>query len=179
MFAKRSMSLCAVLLLLGCAEAPNGITSRPNFSQGGGPGSSATGNAHVHLQFEGATFAERFSFNAINQPNGDVAGNFELFTDQLDGIRLHGSVTCLGVAGNVGRIGGVIEQADPPDFAGLPLVGLSVVWTVVDNGEGSQAAPDQTSDIVFASPTAAQIHCARGFALPLLEDEQGNIQVHP
>jgi len=57
--------------------------------------------------------------------------------------------------------------------------GSYVVWSVIDNGEGAKAAPDQTTDIFFGGTQAqAQFHCQTGFNLaPYFSSMRGNLQV--
>jgi hypothetical protein len=107
-----------------------------------------------------------------------VGGQFELFTEQEGGIRVHGTITCLGIRDNdgelVGHLGGAITQSTVPDF-----VGGNVVWTVVDEGEGKAAPPDLASDLSFATPEELEGFCAFDFGLFVIPSERGNIQVHP
>lgn len=107
---------------------------------------SATGVAHVVLSDRvdpvcGSTCAQRWTMNAVSADDGSAVGQFELFSEEGGGIRVHGSITCLSVDGNEAQLGGVITQSDIPD-----LIGLKVTWLVVDNGEG-QGSPDQTTDL--------------------------------
>jgi hypothetical protein len=173
----RGTALFCVTALIGCEAAPPRDPTGPSLSRleadaVGNSGPSATGNAHI-LIFGGTT-PEHFQFSAITHADGSVSGEFQLFTDQAGGIRIHGPVTCLGVSGNVARIGGVITESSDPSFAGAP-----VLWEVVDNGEGANASPDQTSDfIAVGSPGVVAFFCATGFPLQMFDELQGNIQVH-
>src|SRR2546421_12397248 len=90
--------LCT-MTLAGCLTAPDGDPNAPprvgvleQAATAGGSPQSATGDAHI-LIFGGTT-PERFSFSAVKRPNGTVAGQFELFSEQSGGIRVHGAVTC-------------------------------------------------------------------------------------
>ena len=107
---------------------------------------SATGVAHVVLSDRvdpvcGSACAQRWTMNAVSADDGSAVGQFELFSEEGGGIRVHGSMTCLSIEGNEAQLGGVITQSDIPD-----LIGLKVTWLVVDNGEG-QGSPDQTTDL--------------------------------
>ncbi len=178
-----SVAVVCAATLLACdtspgrdPTAPSG--TRPEADATATPGPAATGDAHI-LIFNGTT-PERFEFSAVVAGTGSVAGEFQLFTAQAGGISVHGSVTCLGISGNLARIGGVITESSLPAFVGRP-----VLWEVVDNGEGVNAPPDQTSD--FAAVQSADVvatFCATGsgslpFPLPLMDVLQGNIQVFP
>jgi hypothetical protein len=82
-----------------------------------------------------------FSFHGRQNKLMVVKGEFEMH-DQLNGLRIHGAVTCLRVLGNRATLGGVIDQSTDKQ---LP-VGALVVWETVDNGEGTAGeVPDQLS----------------------------------
>ncbi|MBI4501249.1 MAG: hypothetical protein HY700_08820 [Gemmatimonadetes bacterium] len=172
----KNFAIPALLMLVACnSESVGPAPDPPRFSVASAVGSpvsgSATGDAHI-LIF-GDTVAERFSFSAIRHTTGLADGQFELFSEQDGGLRVHGSVTCVSVAGNQARIGGVVDQSTNPVF-----VGRGVLWTVVDMGEGAGAPPDLTSDFFLASPAQVNFHCAVGFFLPLIPVQYGNLQVH-
>jgi hypothetical protein len=119
---------------------------------------------------------ESYSSNAVLHANGSVSGEFELVTNQGDGFRLHGSVACVSLIGNIARLEGIVDQSTIPFVA----VGSHMRWTVVDNGEGSKAPPDQTSSFrQTLNPADYGWHCAIGLdVLGLLDIVSGNIQVH-
>lgn len=133
----------------------------------------ATGSVFINLADFGAP--EHFSFSAIRHANGRVSGQWQLFTEQDGGIRLHGIVTCLGVFDNLARIGGLITKSTEPDF-----VGGTVFWSVIDNGEGANSPPDEATDLAaFAPPEIVEAFCAGEIEdAPFVPSEQGNIQVH-
>ena len=115
------------------------------------------------------------SFSAIRHRDGRVTGQFQIFSEQEPGVRVHGILTCLGIDGNLARLGGVITRSSPPGFESLAF------WRVVDNGEGRHAPPDLSSDLAaFAPPELVEEFCAVGFDFPpLVPSPQGNIQVSP
>lgn len=131
---------------------------------------SATGSGHIMIAGERRTFA----FNAKKAANGSVTGQFQLNNRQQE-VVLHAEITCITVVGNRARIGARITRST--STATLP--GFFSAFTVVDNGEGSSAPPDQLS-LVFSSPAPGfdTFHCSTGFFLPLNPVEDGNIQVH-
>ena len=179
------------LALLGCAAVLAGCgndagfeptspstasATRPQF-QNTGNQQQVTGVAFIILT-EAGNAAERFTFSAIRHRDGRVSGQFELFTEQQGGIRLHGTIGCLGITeldGElVGHLGGTITRSSAPGFEGL-----DVIWTVVDEGEGGAAFPDLASDLFLAFPGQPEAFCAFEFGLPVNPSERGNIQVHP
>jgi hypothetical protein len=83
-------------------------------------------------------------------------------------------VDCFGITGNRARVGGTVTQSTHQDIP----TGDHVIWTVVDNGEGANAPPDQTSDLFFAPAFIRDRHCVTGINLPQETNTQGNIQVH-
>ena len=119
---------------------------------------------------------EKYSSNAIRHADGSVSGQFELKSEQDEGLRIHGDVVCFTVIGNVARLAGRVDQSNTP----IVEEGAYVVWTVVDNGEGNKSPPDLTTDFFGpVSEEAAAFHCAVGFNLgPFLPVLGGNLQVH-
>jgi hypothetical protein len=135
-----------------------------------------TGNAFITL-VDAGNAPERFTFSAVRHAGG-VKGQFELFTAQEGGIRVHGTISCLGILAEggelVGHLGGTITRSSAPGFEGA-----NVIWTVVDAGEGS-GAQDEASDLAaFAPPEVVEDFCDFAFGLPVLPSERGNIQIHP
>jgi hypothetical protein len=136
--------------------------------------SSATGVAHVVLSDRddpvcGSSCAQRLTMNAVSADDGGAVGQFELFSEEGGGIRVHGSISCLSVEGNEAQLGGVITQSDIPD-----LIGLQVTWLVVDNGEGS-GSPDQTTDLFGNRNCESDLRSHPRFAL--FDVVKGDIQV--
>jgi hypothetical protein len=179
-----ALLLCAVGLS-GCgSDAAFDPTSASTVPASGpqlkstGTQQQITGVAFITL-VEAGNAAERFTFSAVRHRDGDVSGQFELFTEQDGGIRLHGTITCLGILDLdgelVGHLGGTVTRSSVPD-----LLGTNVIWTVVDEGEGGTAFPDLASDLFgFTPPDVVEDFCAFAFGLPVNESHRGNIQVHP
>jgi hypothetical protein len=131
-----------------------------------------TGAAHIKLT--GYDIDEMFTQSAIRHADGSVSGEFELRSEQEGGQRIHGTVTCFTVIGNTARIAGIIDRTTIP---GLPT-GLYWAWTVVDNGQGANDPPDQTSDFNLRVASGAARHCATGTTVgPLIPVLSGNLQV--
>ena len=171
--------------IAGCASDAGDDPMSPSIATPSGPALRAqrtqqqiTGVAFITL-VEADNAAERFTFNAVRHHDGDISGQFELFTEQEGGLRLHGTITCFGIRSEggelIGHLGATVTQSSDPSFEGLHLV-----WTVVDEGEGAGAAfPDFSSDLGIATPEEVEAFCTFEFPLPIMASERGNIQVHP
>jgi hypothetical protein len=181
----RSRSAMVVVLVsglaLGCLSDADSNPTSPSISWTSSPLESAkhgqqqvTGRIFINLvDFGGAP--QRMSFSAVRHRDGRVTGQFQIFSSQEPGIRVHGIVTCLGIEDNLARLGGIITRSSPPGFESLAF------WRVVDNGEGHLAPPDLSSDLAaFAPPELVEEFCAVGFDFPpLVPSPRGNIQVRP
>jgi len=157
-----------VLGIAGCKDSPTG-PPEARFGIGTGGSFVTTGGAEITLIVDGVT--ERWSFNAKGTPaNGEFNFTGKMFGDH---IHVHGDVLCYNVGGNRARVGGVITMSDVPG-----LVGSEAVWSVEDNGEGSNALVADRVTVLHIEP--AQPYCA----VPPIPDpetlpiETGNVQVH-
>ena len=164
----------------GEPTSPRLPIAAPSFSAvdagatGVGEGDHVTGSATIILPaFDNAL--ERYSLSAIRHKDGSVTGEFEEFSEQEGGQRIHAHVVCFTVTGNSARLSAQIDQTN----VSFGPVGSYVVWSVIDNGEGAKATPDQTTDIFFGGTAAqAEFHCRTGFPLaPYFSSVRGNLQV--
>ena len=157
------------------ATSPRLTVTSPSFSAvGATSGESVTGSATIVLPaFDNAL--EHYGLSAIRHNDGSVTGEFEEFSEQDGGQRIHAHVVCFTVTGNSARLAAQIDQTNV-DFG---PVGSYVVWSVIDNGEGAKSSPDQTTDIFFGGTAAqAEFHCRTGFPLaPYFSSLRGNLQV--
>ena len=129
---------------------------------------SARGSGHFDIATEQRTFA----FTAKTKADGTTQGQYQLFNRSL-GTKEHGMVTCLEVDGNQAWIGAIITHSN------IGTEGLTRIWRVVDNGEGSNSPPDQIAFAFdFGSPPGEQLcHARPTFVAPFNDVEEGNIQV--
>jgi hypothetical protein len=176
---------CCAAGLASCGSDADDDPTSPSIAAPSSPELQAqrsqqqiTGVAFITL-VEAGNAAERFTFSAVRHRDGRISGQFQLFTEQEGGIRLHGKITCLGIRSEggelIGHLSATVTKSSEPLFEGLDLV-----WTVVDRGEGAGAAlPDLASDLFIATPEEVEGFCAFEFGLPINESERGNIQVHP
>jgi hypothetical protein len=108
--------------------------------------------------------------------DGSVSGHFEYIQKAGGGMFKFGvDVTCMNVyAGNRAKIGGIVTQSSDPTIA----VGMYGWFQVFDNGEGANAAADQSSLVGFGGEAANEAFC-NSPNLPRFGpwDVQGNVQV--
>jgi hypothetical protein len=176
------LSVMALVLAGGGCKSSTEPKDDDKFGIGNAGSFVTTGGAEV--TFIVNLYTNRMSFNAKGSPasgvfnfQGKVGFDEFLFDDDM-----HGDVICYTIAasltGNEARVGGVITRSDlfPP--------GTEAMWSVEDNGEGSNGVRDRitvvgTSDVAGA----AQAYCTLG-TLPLafnptmIPIETGNVQVH-
>ncbi len=111
-----------------------------------------------------------FSFSAVKRADGTVTGEWQRFA-RAAGAKAHGDVTCFTVAGNQAWLGGVVERTT--------TIPGEVGWTVIDNGEGANSAPDQISlQNVGGGPGFADAFCGAQPPRTMFDIEKGNIQIH-
>jgi hypothetical protein len=176
------LSLSVTALLLSCGSDPTTPigTAGPDFNANGGP--RASGHVERGLEDFGVAI-EKYEFSAHSLGTGEVGGRFnvrDVFTDGSEQLKVRGEVTCFTVEpdGRTARMGGIVDGGDPT------FDGTEAVWTVRDNGEGSDDPPDEATDLRFGLPPGnAEFHCAVGFPPEAFgtfgPSERGNVQVRP
>ena len=170
--------LCAVVAI-GCSAGSDLTTPRLNVTATTSSSrvtaeERVTGSATILLPLFGNA-QERYSVSAIRQADGSVKGEFEEYSAQEGGQRIHARLYCFTVTGNTARLAARIDQTN----VSFGPVGSYVVWSVIDNGEGAKSPPDETTDIFFGGTQAqADTHCRAGFNLaPYYPSLRGNLQV--
>jgi hypothetical protein len=117
--------------------------------------------------------------------NGQVEGQYRLIDLSAGGSKevARGRVICFTVEadGRTARIGAINEAGTNP-----ANIGFYALWTVVDNGEGANAPPDQATDLRFGPSLPAEVavaHCEEGFLPEAFgtfgESIRANVQVRP
>ena len=138
------------------------------------------GSGHVLRNLTGDDELTTFSYSAVARADGTAQGEYEYHFRAAD-FFIHGTVTCATVSGNAGWVGGVIDSIVSADPADQSLVGTEIWWRVVDNGEGANRPPDQTTSLLFAVqglPITAASWCRDQNVRGVLRDVlNGNIQV--
>ena len=126
------------------------------------------------LSFGEGTKKQHFSFHASLDSNGNVSGSWESKSPSQNSLRSHGVIDCVTflddktaiLSGTITKI----VKGDEGTF-GNYIVGNSVWFKVVDNGDGKQSNADQFSDY-FGGVGGCQL-----FNVGLRDIETGNIQV--
>ena len=148
----------------------------------GGPVASASGGIHWTIPLPNAFGVEvvnqPLAFNARKYADGSVSGRFE-YHQIVEGTSFdfNVDVTCMNVYdGDRAKIGGVVESSSDPTIP----PGTFAWFQVFDNGEGPNAAPDQSSLVGFGDQAANEAFCDSP-NLPRFGpwDVQGNVQVRP
>jgi hypothetical protein len=148
----------------------------------GGPVASASGGIHWTIPLPNAFGVEvvnqPLAFNARKYADGSVSGRFE-YHQIVEGTSFdfNVDVTCMNVYdGDRAKIGGVVESSSDPTIP----PGTFAWFQVFDNGEGPNAAPDQSSLVGFGDEAANEAFCDSP-NLPRFGpwDVQGNVQVRP
>ena len=110
-----------------------------------------------------------FSFSAIQQPKGTVAGQAELH-NSATGTVLHMDIDCLRfLAPNRVVISGRITKSNVPGTEGM-----TGTFEALDNGDGSQSPPGELSQLA-----AGGGNCQSSFSQGTIPIKQGAIQVRP
>jgi len=167
--------LLSIAIFSGCNE--NTSESSPVSSDPGsllkGSGPSATGQGKM------VGTNRTFSFNAVTHRDGSVSGQGQLNSHL--GAKIHFSIDCLYVEGNVATMSGTVTNSE----AFQEYVGGPCWFRVKDNGEGSNAQPDEITFFIFCGPDETDTPCTtltcdvdhESDAGGLQPIENGNIQV--
>jgi hypothetical protein len=129
-----------------------------------GPAASGAG----HFQDSGGL--RTFAFNAKTMPNGSIQGQAELFNRGQD-TRDHIAIDCMQVVGDTAYISGTFTDSSNP-----ALIGDTGVFSVRDNGEGSNAPADQMS-LVYYAPPSTFFNCNYYHYTPDHTLDGGNVQI--
>jgi hypothetical protein len=160
-----------VVVLAGCESTAEPISSpseRPSLAVGG-MSAQASGGGHITYLAEIRTFA----FNAQRDAAGNARGQVQINNRAQDRMS-HGEVVCVGTFGSTAYIGVRVTGGDDET-----VIGSYGVITVIDNGEGASAPPDEISLLNFTSLPVLAPWCAGAYGnvLQMYPVERGNIQV--
>ncbi len=166
----------SLMLIISCEttdnpSAPEGIANKDGAGSLYKAGPSANGQAMFPV--EQLVGIQNFSFHARENRDGIITGSFEVKArDENLGGRMHGTIDCLTIDGNIATMSGVATHSTFEDFpAGTPI------WfRVVDNGEGNNSDPDEFSDLFLLNNS---VSCEVTLSNALTEIENGNVQVKP
>ena len=192
MTLKRLLVVLPVAFAMGCQSpiepsSTAGGTTQATQTAVAPPGTTGGGRLLVSGLLE-----TTFTFNAVETGNGAAEGRLH-YALTLEGlpVEFYGRVTCFAVdpVNHRAWVGGVVTEnlSQHPSFTTpRTQVGRDIWFRVVDNGEGSNAAPDRSTIVGFEGDrgilTSAE-YCARKLWVdgdvgthPVT---QGNIQVRP
>ena len=170
--------ILSIAIFSGCNE--NTSETLPVSSDQGsllkGSGPSATGQG----RFSGTNRV--FAFNAVTHPDGSVSGQGQLtYTHNGNDVKIHFAIDCISVSGDEATISGTVTNSNVfPEYVGGPC------WfKVKDNGEGSNASPDEMTFFLFCTSDDTEDPCTtltcnvdhESDAGGLQPIENGNIQV--
>jgi hypothetical protein len=145
-----------IIIVAGAALA----VALPVAAQGGSARDRATGGGQTAVGLQGA--GNTIAFTAQNSGSGDAATGQVQYIQRVDGQdKLHGTVSCLRVTGNMAKIAGVGRD------------GRAFQLYVADNGEGAAANNDM---IMFQFADQATCDFDQGDNVPELA--RGNAQVY-
>ena len=141
-----------------------------SFTPSAPKGASANGQGSLTLT-DGTQ--RRFSFHANTMPDGSVQGSGVLTYTGGD-LKIKFDINCLIVTGNTAVMSGVIiSHSETPAYEGT-----GCWFQAVDNGEGSNGAPDQLSLLAVNLPVLPNL-CSFNNLVGLSNVEGGNVQVKP
>ncbi len=126
------------------------------------------------LSFGEGTKTQHFSFHASIDQNGNVFGSFESKSPSQNSVRTHGTIDCVTfIDDKTAVLSGTITKVvkgNEGTFSNF-IVGASVWFKVIDNGEGANSDSDQFSDY-YAGFGGCTLYNVR-----MKDIETGNIQV--
>jgi hypothetical protein len=176
----RFIALAAsVLAIAGCADHPQLPAASQEVLLSAAPGSngvaqSISGNADIEVP-QGL---RRMVINARKSADGTVSGKFVIRQEWTDGNTLEADVICFTIVDNRAYVGAVLTAMN-----GVPYDGyFSLRMVMVDNGEGANAAPDQSSQAATTTQQAGQpqLFCSNAsLVLPLHDVVRGNLAIRP
>jgi hypothetical protein len=168
----------SVLAIAGCADQPQLPTAPEGVLLSAAPGSngvvqSISGNADINTP-EGL---RRMEIHARKSADGTVSGGFYLKQEWGDQNTYEADVVCFTIVGNRAYVGGVLTSVNGVPFE--DYVSFRVV--MVDNGEGANAAPDQSSQAFSVQqPGQPQLFCNNAsLILPMHDLVRGNLTIRP
>lgn len=175
----RSFALAAsVLAIAGCADQPQLPADPGEVRLSAAPGSdgvaqSINGNADIDAP-EGL---RRMVIHARKSTDGTVSGKYIIRQEWEDGNTLEADIVCFTIVGNRAYVGAVLTAVN-----GVPYEDYySLRVVMVDNGEGANAAPDQSSQaFAFQQEGQPQLFCNNAsLVLPLHDLVRGNLAIRP
>lgn len=175
----RFIALAAsVLAIAGCIDHPQLPAAPTELRLSADPESngvvqSINGNADI----EAPEGLRRMEIHARKSTDGTVTGRFVLRQQWGTENTIEADVVCFTIVGNRAFVGGVITAVN-----GVPYEDyFSLRVVMVDNGEGANAAPDQSSQAFsFQQAGQPQLFCNNAaLVLPMHDLVRGNLTIRP
>lgn len=176
----RFIALAAsVLAIAGCADHPQLPAASGEVHLSAAPGSngvaqSINGNADIIIP-QGL---RRMAIHARKATDGTVSGKFIIRQEWDGGNTLEADVVCFTIVDNRAYVGAVLTAQN-----GVPYEDyFSFRVVMVDNGEGANAAPDQSSQAASSAQQAGQpqLFCNNAsLVLPMHDLVRGNLAIRP
>lgn len=181
----RVLAIAPLLLLLACdgsSDTPLGPDE--SLMSGADPQlaaaivESVTGSGHY------GDVWTTYSFHAIRRGDGTVDGHYQVrrHLKELGGAKQHGRIICFTIEGDQAWLGAIRENT-----AAVTNEGSWTGFSVVDNGEGSNAPPDLIASLVrntnedIPAEAFAMAYCANKELVGpqvLRPIVSGNVQIH-
>jgi hypothetical protein len=180
------------LFMLACDQPPTGPAGEGAPNPATSKGAEITGQlviggkASGHVAVQGTPVQnirdQRYSFTAIADgafpsAKGQVVVHSMRFTGEE--ITVHAEVTCLSIVGDQAWVGSRVTRYVSDGDEVSDRIGLPMVFTVVDQGEGENGT-EQASLVFFYFPPEGQDfeHCTTHPEIPILRlSTTGNIQI--
>lgn len=186
-----SFGLLALTLIVGCTSDDPATLTAPGSELSSalevgvvgqeilGHEGRVTGSAHLQVFAPNGIGLRKLTFSAIQHADGSVSGEWNLVAGATI---LHGDLDCLNIlpGGDRARFSGIVTDAKFTNFE----PGTAFALEVVDNGQGGDSDPDQTSVVrAFrnADPAVGRHFCETGEAptdVEFMDAQKGNIQIH-
>jgi hypothetical protein len=117
--------------------------------------SAREGNPSVHGGGTAMELGEKstFAFNAVQEDDGSVNGHLVYHVRGGD-VSFELDIDCMTINGNRATLGGKVTSVSG-NAPGFLVLGARAAFTVEDNGQGRNAAPDRFSDVLFPGTCAA------------------------
>lgn len=118
---------------------------------------------------------EKYEVTAERRADGRVTGELELKqTRNGEEFRIHGTMVCVTVQGNLGRLAARVDRST------LPVVhaGDYLVWSVMQNdAKGREGKPDYSTEFFLYDRTVAEAHCDVGVNVAPFYPVKGDLDV--
>ena len=175
--ARYAAPFLIVAILVGCgaedSTAPPKQIVAPRFDLID-PSSGPSASGHANFFNRLGEYGSR-SFSA-HEAGGVVRGNFVQHTTAPTGEKRvnKGDIDCLRIVPpNVAVLSGPVHEHILP-----ALIGQTQIFSVQDNGEGSDSPPEMVSNLTFVDPSSA-VNCENFTPTVMFVVLSGNVQVKP